>query len=88
MSYVKVKTEKPGYQPKEYVYQGYDGLIYGPVQMWTPQEAGRINAQNRKDQSQGTWIAKSYLNEAELSKRASEPQLEAFKSPCPTCGRL
>jgi hypothetical protein len=70
MSYSKVKTTKPGYQPKEYVFQGYDGLIYGNVTMWTPQEVGRINAQNRKDGSQGTWLPKSSLTEQELSKRA------------------
>ena len=83
-----MKTTKAAYQPREYVFQGYDGLIYGPVQMWTPQEVGRINAQNRKDQTQGTWLPKSYLSEAELNKRAVPPEsTEAFKSPCPTCGK-
>jgi hypothetical protein len=89
MSYSKIKTTKPGYQPREYVFQGYDGFIYGDVTLWTPQEVGRINAQNRKDQAQGTWLPKASLTEAELSKRPTPPEsTEGFKSPCPLCGRL
>lgn len=71
-----------------FVYQSkLDGKIYGDPHEWTPQRAGKINAQNRKDGAFGVWLRASYLTEQELANRGSaEDAAKHFSSPCPLCG--
>jgi hypothetical protein len=67
----KESAQAKGIQMKqEFVFQDYQGWIHGAVQTRTPQQNGKINAANRKDRVQGTWLPKSSLTEKELSKRA------------------
>ena len=57
---------------KEFVFQGYDGLIHGEFQFQVPFVIGRINSQNRKDGVPGRWMEKADLTERELSRTAHE----------------
>lgn len=68
---------------KAYVFQGYDGIIYGEEQIWTPQQAGKVNAQNRREGSQGRWMEKEYLTEKELGRKHTPVQ----EPMCACCGR-
>ena len=74
---------------RTFVYQSkLDGKIYGDSKQWTPQQAGKVNAQNRKDGAYGLWLDASYLTEKELSNRGSEEDsAKHFSSPCPFCGK-
>ena len=74
-------------QKFNYVYQGYDGKIYGNPLCKTPQEIGRINAQNRRDGTYGSWIRNDYLTVKELANRASDDDLAAFSAKCHFCGK-
>jgi hypothetical protein len=67
----------------EFVFQGWDGLIYGDVMVWTPQVAGKRNARNRMDGVKGRWIEKSCLTEADLAKQSGG--LVGFMSKFKTC---
>lgn len=68
---------------REYVYQAYhDGKIYGDVLVKSPQEIGRINAQNRRDGAYGSWVPRDALTEKELANKATEGDLAAFQAKC------
>jgi hypothetical protein len=61
------------HEKRTYVYQSkLDGKIYGTTQSWSPQQAGRINAQNRKDGALGVWMDASYLTPEEINNYGSE----------------
>jgi hypothetical protein len=58
---------------RKFVYQSkLDGKIYGKMQSWTPQQAGKVNAQNRMDGAYGLWVDAAYLSDKELNNRGSE----------------
>jgi hypothetical protein len=70
---------------RTYVFQGYDGKIYGTPQARTPQANGRVNAQNRKDGVQGSWVLQEALTAKELAMTAAPDDLCGFRAPCRYC---
>ncbi len=52
-----------------YVFQGFDGKIYGEERNDSPQTIGKINAQLRRDGSKGRWVLRSSLSLAECRNR-------------------
>ena len=79
---------RTSHQKQQYIYQSkLDGKIYGKTQSWTPQQAGKINAQNRKDGAFGVSLNVSYLTEKELNNVGSEEDADKhFGAPCSYCG--
>jgi hypothetical protein len=71
-----------------YVYQSkMDGKIYGDPQVWTPQQAGKVNAQNRRDGAFGVWLNASYLTEKELANKGNpEDAARHFSAACDGSG--
>lgn len=72
---------------RTFVYQSkLDGKIYGDRREWTPQQAGKVNAQNRKDGAFGVWLDAAYLTEKELANIGTpEDASKHFGAVCPMC---
>lgn len=74
----------------KFVYQSkLDGKIYGDAHEWTPQQAGKINAQNRRDGTYGVWLRADYLTKKELANRGERRRHEEtlqFPLPCVRIG--
>lgn len=73
---------------KEYVFQGYDGLIYGDPLLRTPQQVGKHNKANHGQGVRGSWVPKDALTPKELANKASVGDLSGFESPCIMCGQF
>jgi len=59
-----------------YVFQGFDGFLYGTLQLWSPQVAGKANAEIRRSGTHGRWVIQGALTDAE-KERIGTPQTAA-----------
>ena len=54
-----------------YIFQGFDGKIYGEERNESPQVMGKVNAQLRRENSQGRWFLVSSLTPDEYNDRGN-----------------
>jgi hypothetical protein len=56
----------------QYVFQAFDGRLYGEDRFDSPQVIGKINAELRRNMSLGRWVKASALTFEELKRRGNE----------------
>jgi hypothetical protein len=70
INYLRNMEEIP--MKTQYVFQAFDGRLYGDERFDSPQSIGKINAMLRRDMSLGRWVKASSLTFDEMKERGNE----------------